>query len=298
MVRPAAFGYDPETAASNAFQEKSNHSPKATNALAQAEFDRMVEALRAAEIDVLVIEDSLSPAKPDAVFPNNWFSTHEEGQVVLYPMLSTSRRAERRQEVFDHLLAAGFEINEVLDLSSYEDRDWFLEGTGSMILDRKNRLSYACLGPRTHPELLETFASELDYETVAFHAEDRNGVAIYHTNVMMALGNGYAVICAEAIVENDRGRVLNQLRDTGFELCLLNFEQMAAFAGNMLEVQTKRGSRILVMSQQAHGALDQAQLELLQKHAELVPISVPHIEKVGGGSVRCMMAEVFLPGRD
>lgn len=294
MVRPAAFGYDPETAASNAFQQESELGAEALARQARTEFDGMVELLRGEGVQVHVLEDSADPVKPDAVFPNNWFSTHAAGQLVLYPMLSSLRRAERRPGLSDELEALGFEVGEELDLSSYEEQGRFLEGTGSMVLDRVHRRVYACRSPRTDAGLLDAFCQELDYEPVVFGARDASGVEFYHTNVMMALGSEFAVVCLEALDAEDQKALLRSLNQTWHEIVEISLDQVRAFAGNMLEVWNG-SERLLVLSQAAFDVLNPRQKKQLEEHVRLLPVAVPTIELVGGGSVRCMMAEIFLP---
>ncbi len=296
MVRPAHFLSNPETAESNLFQVK--HGAEATdNARAVAEFDGLVEALRGAGVEVLVIEDTVKPVKPDAVFPNNWVSFHADGRVVLYPMMAPSRRLERRPEVLDYLrMELDFEVREILDLSEHEASQQYLEGTGSMVLDRENRLAYACLSPRTHLQAAADFAQRMGYELVMFEALDAQGNAIYHTNVMMCLGTRLAVVCAEAISGEDvRAAVLRRLRETGHELVVISHDQMNAFAGNMLEVVTPAGKGRLLMSARAYASLSADQVTAISKYLEPLVVPVPYIEDCAGGSVRCMVAEVFLP---
>lgn len=296
MVRPRHFLSNPETAVSNVFQVR-HGAGAADNARASAEFDGLVEALRGAGVDVVVIEDTDDPVKPDAVFPNNWVSFHADGRVVLYPMMATSRRLERRPDVLDHLhTGLGFDVREILDLSEQEASGQFLEGTGSMVLDRENRLAYACLSPRTHLQAAADFAQRMGYELVMFEAVDAQGNAIYHTNVMMCVGSKLAVVCAEAILGDEvREAVLRRLRETGHELVVISFDQMNAFAGNMLEVRGHRGEGRMLMSARAYASLSADQLTTLRKYLEPLVVPVPYIEDCAGGSVRCMVAEIFLP---
>lgn len=297
MIRPAAFGFDPETADSNVFQQRPDFHPEEVQDLAVAEFDEMVGLLLREGIDVNVFVDSPLPEKPDAVFPNNWFSTHPDGAVVIYPMQSQSRRAERNDGVIDQLVADGWLIDEVLDLSLYEREDLFLEGTGSMVIDRIGGKVYACLSSRTHPELLDAIAYELDLVELTFHAE-AEGMPVYHTNVMMAIGTKWAVVCADAIVDaSERETVLSSLKATGRDVVEISLEQMSVFAGNMLELENSDGEHLIVMSESARASLEPSQLDRLGKCGKIVAIPVPTIEAVGGGSVRCMIAEVFLPPR-
>ena len=297
MIRPAAFGFDPDTAESNVFQKRLDLLPEEIQDLAVAEFDDMVGRLLQEGVDVNVFVDDPLPEKPDAIFPNNWFSTHPDGEVVLYPMESPSRRAERDDAVFDQLAADGWRIDEMLDLSHYERQELFLEGTGSMVIDRLGGKAYACLSSRTHPELLDAISYELDLLPVAFHAE-AEGVPVYHTNVMMAIGTGWAVVCAECITDAaERKAVLEGLVVGGRDVVEITLDQMASFAGNMIELRDGEGNPLVVMSQSAHESLTQSQLDRLSAQGKIIPVPGPTIEAIGGGSVRCMIAEVFLPAR-
>lgn len=294
MVRPRHFLSNPETAGSNAFQVK-HGDDAADNDRAVAEFNGLASALEKAGVEVLVVEDTDSPVKPDAIFPNNWVSFHADGRVVLYPMLAPNRRLERRSDVLEYLREdLGFDIREILDLTEHEAREQFLEGTGSMVFDRVNRLAYACLSPRTHLQAAADFAQRMGYEMVLFEAVDARGSAIYHTNVMLCIGTGLAVICADAIKDEPvRKAVLQRLVDTGHELVLISLAQMEAFAGNMLEVIGSAGKGRLVMSRRAYDSLRADQLEIINKYLEPLAVPVPYIEDCAGGSVRCMLAEVF-----
>lgn len=295
MVRPCHFGSNPETAGSNAFQVEQ----AASNERALAEFDAVVAGLERAGVRVLVFEDTAEPVKPDAVFPNNWVSFHQDGRVVLYPMMAPSRRLERRPELLERLHREhGYEIREIVDLSGHESGQRFLEGTGSMVLDRVNRLAYMCLSPRTHLQVAAEFGQRMGYELVVFDARDAGGTPVYHTNVMLCIGSSVAVVCAEAIVDRQaREGVLARLRQTGHEVVELSLAQMAAFAGNMLELRGQHGRPLLAMSQRAAESLDPAQRQRLAAHLDLLSVPVPHIEDCAGGSVRCMLAEMFLPRR-
>lgn len=299
MIRPARFQSNPLTAESNRFQGKSSATPEQQQAAAATEFDALVSALRSGGVHVIVVDDTREPHTPDSVFPNNWISLHADGRVVLYPMEATNRRTERRADVIDLLGEEhGFLVSEVIDLSHHERRGHFLEGTGSMVLDRVNRVAYACVSSRTQLDALGDFGQRLDYDVVAFDAVDRNGVAIYHTNVLMNIGERLAVLCAEAIVRDDqREAVMNRLRDSGHELMSLTLDQLEAFAGNMLELRTDKGERIVAMSQQALNSLDDDQLDVLEKNGGVVAAQIDTIENSSGGSVRCMLAEVHLPRR-
>jgi hypothetical protein len=244
-----------------------------------------------------VVDDTTEPHTPDSVFPNNWLSFHADGTVVLYPMMAVNRRGERRLDVLEDLSASGgFRIDSTVDLSVHESEDKFLEGTGSLVLDRINRIAYACLSPRTHLDLLGEFGQRLDYDIVVFDAHDAGGVPIYHTNVLMCLGEHFAVICAEAIVDETRRKdVLKQLEQGGREVVTIAQEQMAAFAGNMLELENGAGDKLLVMSERARDSLSESQEVRLSKYAKLLSAPISHIEDSAGGSVRCMLAEIHLP---
>jgi hypothetical protein len=297
MVRPAGFESNPQTAASNRFQGKNPAAPVDQHEGAMQEFDGLVGKLRAADIDVIVIDDSAENHTPDAIFPNNWISMHATGQVVLYPMEAENRRLERRADVVDHLhTQCGFQLSEIIDLSAHEDKGHYLEGTGSMVLDRSHRVAYACLSSRTHLDPLGDFSQRMGYEVVAFDAVDSDGVPIYHTNVLMNVGEELAVICDEAIPRADqRQAVLARLRETGHRIVHLSFAQLHAFAGNMLELRNSGGERVLAMSQQAYDSLDDEQLAILAANGRIVSAPINTIESSAGGSVRCMLAEVHLP---
>ncbi|HFA47912.1 MAG TPA: amidinotransferase [Bacteroidetes bacterium] len=298
MVRPANFGFNEETAASNAFQSK-NEKLKSSeiSQKAIAEFDALVEKLRAAGVHIIVVEDTPVPVKPDAVFPNNWITFHQNGTVITYPMLSEKRRLERREDIID-LLVADFHISKKIELEDYEKDGLILEGTGSLILDRPNRLAYACLSPRTAPRLLSRFCEIADYEPVAFHSVDGQGLEIYHTNVMMAMGETFVVICLETIKnEKELALLKEKFAATNKEIIEISLGQMMHFAGNMLQVRNAKGKTFLVMSSQAHASLHPPQIQQIEKHTQILHSPIPVIEQHGGGSVRCMMAEVFLPLR-
>ena len=297
MIRPVRFESNSLTAASNRFQGKNDSDPAGQQAAAANEFDALVTALRDAGIEVIVIEDTAEPHTPDSIFPNNWISTHADGRVVLYPMEAENRRTERRMDIVDYLgSVAGRQISEILDLSSHEDSGHHLEGTGSMVLDRPNRVAYACVSTRTHLDPLGDFAQRMGYDVVAFEAVDSDGVPIYHTNVMMSVGEIIAVICPDAIPREDqREAVLTRLRETGHELVLLSYAQLDAFAGNMLELRNKAGERVLAMSQQAYDSLDEEQRAILAANGRVISVPINNIESSAGGSVRCMLAEGHLP---
>ena len=297
MIRPAGFESNPLTAASNRFQGRSTDAPRDQHASALREFDGLVAALCDAGIEVIVVDDTADPHTPDAIFPNNWISMHADGRVVLYPMEAENRRTERRTDVIDYLGDEhGLQVTEIVDLSSHEDNGHYLEGTGSMVLDRTNRVAYACVSTRTHLDPLGDFAQRMDYDVVAFDAVDSDGVPIYHTNVMMSIGEKLAVICDEAIPRDDqREAVLTRLRKSGRDVIHLSYAQLHAFAGNMLELLGADGQRVLAMSQQAYDSLDEEQRGTLAANGPVVSAPIDTIESSAGGSVRCMLAEVHLP---
>ncbi|MGQ0738009.1 MAG: citrulline utilization hydrolase CtlX [Bacteroidota bacterium] len=294
MVRPAAFGFNEETAANNYFQSNPAISKEALQQKALTEFDNMVQTLRRNHIDVLVMEDNKEPPKPDAVFPNNWLSTSPEGKVFVYPMYAPSRRAEKRDEILEQL-AKEFVVKDVQDWSEFEAEGRFLEGTGSMVMDHDNRLIYAAISERTNISVLEKFAASNSYQAIIFLATDKEGRPVYHTNVVMALGEKFCVLCEEAIDEEWELIAVRQLLEsTGHTIIPITREQMHSFAGNMLELKNSKGENILILGQAAFDALHKEQREMLEAYARLLPVAVPTIEQVEGGSVRCMMAEVFL----
>lgn len=300
MIRPVRFESNPLTAASNRFQGRNSSSPEQQQLAANAEFDGLAKALRDSGVRVLEFEDTTEPHTPDAIFPNNWVSFHADGTVVLYPMEAPNRRTERRQDILDSLANDyGFQVREVIDISHHENAGHYLEGTGSLVLDRVNRIAYACLSSRTHLDALGDFAQRLDYEVVAFDAVDRNGAAIYHTNVLMNVGEKLAVICDAAIPhEEQRDAVMQSLRGTGHEIVSLTFDQMDSFAGNMLELRSSGGDRLIAMSDQARASLTAEQLASISSYATIISAPIENIESSAGGSVRCMLAEIHLPAAE
>lgn len=299
MIRPASFGFNPETAPSNAFQSDSvSRSGEQLREAARREFDRLVASLRQNGVDVIVEEDTPSPQKPDAVFPNNWVTFHEDGTVVTYPMLSRLRRPERREDILERL-PERFRISRRIHLERHEAEGKILEGTGSMIIDRPNARVYACVSPRTHPGLLHEFCEAMQYQPVVFAAVDAEGTQIYHTNVMMAVGETFAVICRDTIGSDAGWSTLQRhFSDTGKEIINISLPQMMNFAGNMLQVRGHNDEPLLVLSDQAFGSLTAEQIRRLEAHTRLLHCPIPTIEQCGGGSVRCMMAEVFLPEKN
>ncbi len=291
MIRPVNFGFNEQTAESNAFQKNSEQAEMQQKAL--YEFDAFVKVLRANGVEVKVIDDMPEPHTPDSIFPNNWVSFHEDGSVFLYSMQAENRRLERK--VFGSIKEA-FEIKQVFDLSYFEQQNQFLEGTGSLVLDRENKLAYACLSPRTNQKVLAEFCKLSGYKAVTFQATDQAEKAIYHTNVLMALGDRFAIICLDSIQNNnEKSTIKEALSKSGKEIVEISFEQMNAFAGNMLQLKNNLGESLLVMSEAAFSALKAAQIKTLEKYCRLIHSPLNTIETNGGGSARCMMAEVFLP---
>lgn len=293
MVRPVNFGFNPETAVNNTFQSATNIlDAQKVSALAQQEFDHLVEQLRGKNIVVEVFEDTEEPLKTDAVFPNNWVTFHESEEVFTFPMFSPNRRNEVRLDLL-HQLMEKYTIKKIHQFHSLADQGLFLEGTGSMVLDRSNRLVYACLSDRTNQALLHKFCEIAKLSPVVFKATNEDGVPIYHTNVMMALGIDFAIICLECINMNDRIKVVNYLKESKKSIIPISLEQVKHFAGNMLQVKMKNGYPLLVMSKSAYDSLNQEQLDKLGEKTEILYVPIPTIEHYGGGSVRCMMAEIF-----
>lgn len=293
MIRPVNFAFNEETAVNNAFQVEGAGDD--AQAKAAREFDAFVALLRESGVDVTVVGDTPEPYTPDSIFPNNWVSFHTDGTLVLYPMFAPNRRLERKEGVLD-ALKEHFVIRRRFDLSGWEAKSKYLEGTGSMVLDRDQRIAYACLSPRTDPQVLDEFCRRLEYQPVTFTALDAGGLPIYHTNVMMCVADTYVVICADAIPHaHERETVLETIRGTGKEIVRITLDQMARFAGNMLQVEG--AEKLLVMSSQAFGSLSGEQLAVLGAHNRILYADLTTIETNGGGSARCMMAEVRLPLR-
>ena len=293
MIRPVDFKFNEQTAGNNKFQVASTESDVQDQAL--KEFDGFVELLRQNDVDVTVIDDTLQPETPDSIFPNNWVSFHDDGSIYLYPMFSENRRLERRKEILDGLKNK-FEVNHVNDLSFYEMQHAFLEGTGSMVLDRSNKIAYACLSVRTDEEVLNNFCMLTGYEPVAFQAVDDTNFPIYHTNVMMCIGDRFAVICLDAIRNpEEKLKVSISLKGSGKEVIEISLAQMNKFAGNMLQISNATGESLLVMSEQAYLSLNPEQITALTQYSRIVYAPLYTIEKNGGGSARCMLAEIHLP---
>lgn len=301
MVRPVQFRLNEETAVNNYYQDQQFHKQiknADANKKAQQEFDAFAKALQDNSINVIVVNDDEKYDTPDSIFPNNWLSTHQNGTAVLYPMFAANRRLERRPEVLDALEAHGFEIKDIMDYTSAEEQDIFLEGTGSLLLDRVHEKAYCSISPRADVELFIEFCEDFEYTPIVFTAYQTVGDArlpIYHTNVMMALGEEYAVICLDSIDSKAEVKsVLKHLKETGKEVITITQAQVEAFAGNMIQVLNTKGKKFLVMSHQAYESLTPAQIKKLEKYNEIIHPDIKTIETLGGGSVRCMMAEIFL----
>ena len=295
MVEPTHFGFNAQTAQSNAFQQKSSLSESQIKEQALEEFNQFVAKLRDVGIEVHPFKNNSTNPLPDAVFPNNWISLHRDGTLVLYPMLTPNRRAERDPKIID-FLEKNFTVKQLVDFSSAEENGKIVEGTGSIVFDHVHHIAYACLSQRTHLDLFKEICQKLDYQPIAFTARDKNEKEIYHTNVMMTIGEAYALICLDSIVDRtEREQVKNSLEKTGHEIISITHDQMSAFAGNALELINQNGERFLALSQTAYDALTPTQIETIEQTAKLLPIAIPTIERIGGGSVRCMLAEIFTP---
>lgn len=299
MIRPVSFRMNEQTAVNNYFQEDLDLKNAEINSKAQEEFDAFVEKLKAVGVNVVVVKDDKLMDTPDSIFPNNWVSFHSNGDVAKYPMFAENRRRERRDEVFIRLEEEGFKIENIIDYTSAEHEGVFLEGTGSVILDRVNRKAYCALSPRADEELFIEFCEDFEYTPVIFVANqtvEGKRLAIYHTNVMMCLAENFAVICLDSIDDKkERKNVVKHLKQDGKEIISITEEQMHQFAGNMLQLRGENNQRYLVMSESAHKSLTPSQISNIEKHCPIISSSLDTIETCGGGSARCMMAEVFLP---
>lgn len=297
MIEPVAFGFNPETAVNNYFQQNVELLDLSIQTLAFSEFTEMVAKLRANGINVIVITDTLEPHTPDSIFPNNWVSFHGEGQVVLYPMFAKNRRSERRNDILDYLINLGCNIENIDDFTYWENNDLFLEGTGSMVLDRVNRIAYAALSDRTDKSVFLQFCKVFEFEPIsfsAFHSVNNNRLPIFHTNILLTVADKYAVICSESIdSEQERNIVLDKLKESGKEIIQITEKQLNDFAGNMIQLKNEKDDLFLVMSQSAYDSLTKDQIEKLKEYNKLIVCDIPTIEKIGGGSVKCMMAEIF-----
>jgi hypothetical protein len=295
LVRPASFGFHAEAAASNAFASAANGDVQAK---ALTEFEALARRLSQARINTLILDDNPDPPKPDAVFPNNWLSFHSDGTIVLYPMATRARRLERNADAMTSLLqSSGFVVRRVIDLTAHEKEDRFLEGTGSLVLDRPRRQAYASLSVRTDRDAIAEFDQQLDYSTLVFEAADASGRPIYHTNVLMSLGTRFAVLCTEAVVEGARAALIAELEASGRKLIEVDYEQMGRFACNLIELQNRDREPVIALSAASLEAFKPDQIRMLESFGELVPVPIPTIEAVGGGSVRCMIADIHLPRR-
>src|SRR5437773_4119139 len=296
MIRPGRFYPNPETAADNAFQRDANRDLDALTLVARNEFDAAVQTLRTAGVNVHVFEDTAEAEKPDAIFPNNWMSTHHDGRIALFPMYSNLRRRERRQDIVDEL-RKHYRVTEVIDYSAFEDEGCYLEGTGSLVLDHVNKIAYVSLSNRSNPKVIQRFADDFGHEPVTFTSIGSDGQPIYHTNVMMCIGTDFAMVGLDMIPNKAEWQeVRARLEETGKEIVELSADQIGNFAGNAIELQNRRGEKLLVLSTRAAGALTGEQRERLIRYARLVPLELPTIE-LGGGSARCMIATIRLPPR-
>lgn len=299
MVRPANFGFNEQTAESNAFQTNdTSKSSEQIKAEAVAEFDAFVQQLESVGVKVIVHQDQAIPVKTDAIFPNNWVSFHQDGTVITYPMCAPIRRLERDEAILEEIKAK-FNVKKIVPLEQYESKNLFLEGTGSMIFDRSNKIVYACLSPRTDDSVLDNFCEITGFDKVAFTSVDGDDKEIYHTNVMMALGESFCVICLDTIKdEGEKAMVIQSLEDTHKDIIEISLDQMMNFAGNMLQVKSDDAKGHLVMSKRAYDSLTAAQIAQIKEHTEILAVPIPIIETYGGGSVRCMMAEIFTEPRE
>jgi hypothetical protein len=296
MIRPSRFYPNPETAADNAFQCNADRDSDSLTLMARREFEAAVQTLRAAGVNVHLFEDTADPEKPDAVFPNNWISTHHDGRVALFPMYSALRRHERRQDIVDELRNQ-YQVTEVIDYSAFEDEGCCLEGTGSLVLDHLNKLAYVSLSKRSNPKMIQRFTEDFDYEPVTFTSIGSDGQPIYHTNVMMCIGTAFAMVGLEMIPNKvEREQVRARLEKTGKEIVELSGDQIANFAGNGIELHNKNGEKLMVLSSRADRALAEDQRKRLSRYSRLIPLELPTIE-LGGGSARCMIATIHLPSR-
>lgn len=299
MVSPDSFGYNIQTAGSNSFQNKPEFDPDTLRKKALEEFKGMTKKLTGEGVDILVLSNDTEYDVPDAVFPNNWFATYEDGTVMLFPMLSENRRLERSKETITEVMeSSGFSTKRFIDYSEYERQGLILEGTGSLVLDRKNNVVYAIESERTNSVLFERYCDEMKIPSgnrIFFHANDESGNPIYHTNVIMSVGDGFAVICSECIEPGERTEVLTKLRYSGLEVIDITYSQLKNFCGNILNVKNVQGESLIVLSASAMWNFEDRQVAALQKYGRLVEVNINTIESVGGGSARCMMAEIFLP---
>jgi hypothetical protein len=296
MVSPSSFQFNAETAASNDFQNNIDSlSALEIQKKAKEEHQTMVNELKEKGIDVIVIEDTPSPAKPDAIFPNNWLMMHQDGRIIIFPMKNTNRQLEKRSDIVE-LLQKNYSVKSVLDLSHYEAEDKALEGTGSIVFDHKSKIAYACISPRTDKDILDDLCKQIGYKAHTFNAYSEKDTLIYHTNVVMCVGDGFVVIGLNTIKDKDeRAAIIKQFEDSNLDIIDLNDEQLNHhFAGNMLQVKNKENIPFFVMSKRAFHSLNASQITQIEKHTQILPVSIDLIEQIGGGSARCMMAENFL----
>lgn len=300
MIKPVKFNYNPETAVNNYYQTPPcGINNTSIQEMALAEFNNFVSDLKNIEIEVLVVEDTLYPPTPDSIFPNNWISFHNDGRVALYPMFAKNRRLERRIDILDRLRDKHFKINDIMDYSKFEDKDIFLEGTGSMILDRASKKVYCCLSPRADLTLLNKFCSDFGYTAVPFTAyqwSNKKRLSIYHTNVLMAVGEKFAILCSDSIDNlEEKNKVISELKSDGKTIIDITEEQVEHFAGNALQVKNAKGERYLILSKTARDTLSPDQIKIIEKTSKILSADIDTIQRYGGGSVRCMIAEIFLP---
>jgi len=298
MIEPVAFGFNHQTAVNNYFQQAGDAPVSTIQEMALKEFNQMVDILRNKDIHLIVVKDTEEPHTPDSIFPNNWISFHVDGRIAIYPMYAENRRLERRSDILHVIEKEGFSFQDITDYSPFEKENRFLEGTGSMILDRINKIAYAALSERTHKTLVEKFCVDFHYTPCYFSAYqtvETKRLPVYHTNVMMCVGDRYAVVCLNSIDDSvERQSVINSLYSGQKEIIEITEEQMLHFAGNMLQIENEEGEKFLAMSESAYKSLTNKQINQLNNHNEIIRIAIPTIEKHGGGSVRCMMAEIFL----
>lgn len=296
LVRPKAFHFNVAAAGSNYFMSASSLSNQQQLDYALRGFDNLTELLDKHKVNLHIFDDQSVPSSADAIFPNNWVSFHEEGKVFIYPMQLQHRRNEKNQAFVKSIEEKGFLVKQIIDLSEYEASNQFLEGTGSMVFDYANHLAYACLSVRTNPIVLQKFACLSGFSPVVFKALDNQNQPIYHTNVMLCIGEKFAIVCAESIKhESSQKQLFNQLTENGRDLIKLDYQQLNSFAGNCLNISNRNADSLLVMSSRAFSSLQKKQIALIEKHAQIIYCDIDHIEKIGGGGVRCMMTEIRLP---
>lgn len=294
LVKPANFGFNNETAQSNAFQNTIKESNTSLNEVVLTEFNDFENTLISNGVNVIVFNDTSTPINPDAIFPNNWISLHENGKVIIYPMLAPNRRTEVNED-FINQIATCFKIKELVDLRHYESQNRFLEGTGSIVFNHKAKIAYACLSERTDKKIFEEVCEILGYQPISFKSVDSNNNPIYHTNVMMCIGTKFATICLESIKDNvEKEKVISSLKKSGLAIVDITYQQLKNFAGNMLELTNKDNNKIVALSQSAFNSLTNSQKQVIERNAKLLPLCIPTIETIGGGSARCMIAEIFL----